>query len=430
EDHDEGLKPSIKLELGTVEAPQLAREAYTLKVTDNTIKITGNTTHGLFNGIQTLLQLSRDGTFVDAVTIKDWPAFSYRGYMIDVGRNYQSMAQIKEQLEAMGRYKLNHFHFHPTEDVAWRLQVKHYPELTKAEFMTRNKGQYYTIEQVKELKQFAADRHIEFVLEVDMPGHSAAFERAMGVDMQSEEGSRIVKNIITEIDTTYHLKYLHIWADEVEIRNQNFIPEMVDLLHTRGVETIGWAPGGNYDDRTIRQLWMNDSIAWGSEKRYIDSRALYLNHMDPLSGVFSVFNRKIGGVDKGNKNVWGGEVAIWNDDRVKAEEDNLAMNLAYPGMLAFAERAWRGGGEKGNQTDIGAPDTPRRKNFTDFERRLLDQKNTFFKDEIFPYTAQAQIDWKLYGPFYNKGNLTTKFWPEEEAASIQDSTATAAAHGA
>lgn len=426
----EGQRPTIELCIGSVKAPQISEEAYSLQVTDDKVTIEGNTPHGVFNGIQTFLQLARDGTFAEGIEINDWPAFSYRGYLVDVGRNYQSIAQLKEQLEVMARYKLNRFHFHPTEDIAWRLQIKHYPELTKGEFMTRDKGLYYTIDQVKELQQFAADRHIELILEVDMPGHSEAFKRATGVDMQSTKGKEILKNILKEVDTTYHPTYIHIGADEVEIKDTTFIPEMVDVLHERGIETIGWAPGGNYDDRTIRQLWMSESIEEGAPLRYIDSRALYLNHMDPLSGVFSVFNRRIGDVEKGNEQVIGGEIAIWNDVRVKKEEDNLQMNFAYPGIVAFGERAWRGGGEEGSLTDIGTRESKRRKDFMEFESRLLDQKRTFFRTKSFPYTRQADMDWKLFGPFENKGNLTAPFWPEETPERLSEETPDSEAHGA
>src|SRR5699024_5470002 len=147
-----------------------------------------------------------------------------------------------------------------------------------------NKGQCYTIDEMHDLIRYCKDRFITLVPEIDMPGHSAAFKRAMGVDMQSEEGLNIMKDILRDVDSTYQLPYFHIGADEVKFTNADFVPGIVNLLHSQGKETIGWAPGGNYDQQTIRQLWSNgktdDSIA-----RYIDSRSLYLNHMDPLSGI-------------------------------------------------------------------------------------------------------------------------------------------------
>lgn len=419
--------PYIALKLGKVDAPVQQEEAYQLTVDDHKIELTANSAHGIFNGIQSLRQLMRNGAFVDGVKIRDWPAFAYRGYMIDVGRNYQSMRQIKEQIDVLAEHKMNVFHFHPTEDIAWRIQIDRYPELTQAEFMTRDKGLYYTIDQMKELIAYAKKRHIEFVLEIDMPGHSEAFKKAMGVDMQTEKGVRIVKNILKEVAQTYpDLKKIHIGADEVEITNENFVPEMVDLLDSLGLQSIGWSPGGNYDERTIEQLWMSigpEQPEDGKIIRYIDSRDLYTNHMDPLNGVVSIFNRKIGDVAQGNESILGGEIAIWNDNRMRTEEDFLQMNFAYPAILAFAERSWQGGGHDGFLTDLGKKGSQRYKDFVDFEKRLIDQKKRYFKERSFPYQSQAHAEWKLFGAFDNKGDLNASFWPEKDLEKVKNTTA-------
>jgi hexosaminidase len=117
------------------------------------------------------------------------------GYMIDVGRNFQSVGLLKQQIEAMAHVKLNIFHLHLTEDIAWRVESKRYPQLTAPEHMLRDKGEYYAEAELKELIRFCKERYITLVPEIDMPGHSAAFTRAMKTDMQSEEGLKIVKNI-------------------------------------------------------------------------------------------------------------------------------------------------------------------------------------------------------------------------------------------
>ncbi|HRN46336.1 MAG TPA: family 20 glycosylhydrolase, partial [Flavobacterium sp.] len=178
----------ITLRLGNVSAPTNQSEAYHLEISANKIVLTANAPQGMYSGVQTLLQLMRDAVFVDATEITDWPAFTWRGFMVDVGRNYQSMKLLKQQIDAMAAYKLNVFHFHPTEDIAWRLQSKLYPQLTDPEFMLRDKGEYYTENDIKELINYCKERYITFIPEIDMPGHSAAFKRAMGVDMQSDAG--------------------------------------------------------------------------------------------------------------------------------------------------------------------------------------------------------------------------------------------------
>ena len=412
------IKPSqenyITLKIGIVSSPLHAEEAYNLKTTADKITLTANTAHGIHNGIQTLLQLMRNNVAVDASEITDWPAFAWRGFMVDVGRNFQSMNLLKQQIDVMAAYKMNIFHFHPTEDIAWRLQSKLYPQLTNPEYMLRDKGEYYTENDLKELIAYCKERHITLVPEIDMPGHSAAFKRAMGVDMQSDEGLEIVKNIIKEFCTTYDVPYLHLGADEVKITNQNFLPEVIALTESLGKKVIGWEPGGNFTDGVIRQLWMEGATKVSKNKniKYLDSRHLYLNHMDPLESVVTIFNRQICNLTEGNENALGGIVCVWNDRTVANEDDVMKMNPVYPGMLTFAERSWKGGGNAGWTATIGEPESERATAFTEFENRLLDQKKIYFKNLDFNYVKQADLVWDIYGPFDNKGDLTKVFAPE------------------
>ena len=97
---------------------------------------------------------------INACEILDWPAFSWRGFMVDVGRNYQSIRQLKEQIDVMAAYKLNIFHFHLTEDIAWRLQSKRYPQLTESRHMLRNPGEFYSLSEMKELIAYSKERYI------------------------------------------------------------------------------------------------------------------------------------------------------------------------------------------------------------------------------------------------------------------------------
>jgi lysophospholipase L1-like esterase len=401
----------VELRLNTQASSGLSDEAYTLNVSENNILLTAKTTHGIFNGIQTLRQLMRDGAMIDACEIADQPAFSWRGYMIDVGRNYMSMKLLKEQIDVMAMYKLNVFHFHATEDIAWRLASKQYPQLTAPENMLRNKGMYYTEKEIKELIAYSKERYITFVPEIDMPGHSAAFKRAMKTDMQSDSGMLIVKNILNEFCTTYDVPYIHIGADEVKITNKNFVPEVTAYIESLGKKVIGWQPGGNFTERTIRQLWMDDNAhhTSGNQIQFIDSRHLYLNHMDPLEAVTTIFNRKIADKEKGDATTLGGTICMWPDRAVAKEEAVLQMNPVYPGMLAFAERSWRGGGQSGWIANIDDGD---KKQFVDFENRMLENKKLYFNDKIFNYAKQSNCVWKLYGPFDNGGDLAKQFLPE------------------
>ncbi|MBS1662823.1 MAG: family 20 glycosylhydrolase [Bacteroidetes bacterium] len=176
-------------------AESLPAEGYRLSITPDSIIVTGRGA-GLFYGIQSLIQLFPNGSEAAAVlpclTIEDWPRFRYRGFMLDVSRHFFTVGQVKELLDWMAFYKLNRFHWHLTDDQGWRLEIKSHPKLTsvgawrvpRIEFggntlapkpgEKATDGGFYTQEEVREIIRYAADRFIEIVPEVDVPGHSLA----------------------------------------------------------------------------------------------------------------------------------------------------------------------------------------------------------------------------------------------------------------
>lgn len=389
----------------------VGEEAYHLQITADRVKISASNAHGIFNAIQTFYQLLRNDTSVDGCEIGDSPSFLWRGYMVDVGRNYQSIQQLKQQIDIMAAYKLNVFHFHLTEDIAWRLESKRYPQLTESKHMLRNPGEYYSLEEMKELIAYCKERYITLIPEIDMPGHSAAFKRSMGVDMQSEVGVDICKNILAELCLELDVPYVHIGGDEVKIFNKNFLSLMVAVLKSFGKKVVAWNPGGNLPEGTMLQMWNGKTVP---QKNYpsIDSRHLYLNAFDPFDGVAAVFNHQICDAAMGDSGRMGATLCNWPDRRVGEEAAILKMNPVYSVMLAFAERTWRGGGWKNYLSDIGAPGSDRYHQFVDFENRLLDHKKSFFKNLPFNYVRQKDIEWKLIGPFDNKGITETAFYPE------------------
>ena len=398
-------RPHIRLVRERMDVPTGHAEAYELKIDAQGVVIRAQTAAGAFRGVQTLLQLTDFSERWPFVRIRDWPAFAWRGYMVDVGRNYMSVPMLKRQIDAMARYKLNVFHFHPTEDIAWRIESKGYPALTEARHMTRFPGKFYTQEEIHELIRYCADRLIVFVPEIDMPGHSAAFKRATGQDMQSDSGMTILKGILKEFMDTYDLPYLHIGADEVRITNPRFIPEMTAFIRAYGRKVIGWEPGGDYDPATIRQLWREqpgkNSIDFIGP--YVDSRHLYLNHHDPLESVVTLFNRRLCGKASGDSMALGATLCLWHDRAVAEETDLLNMNPVYPGMMAFAERSWRGGGTEGWVANVSDGDV---EGFKDFEQRMIRHQARHFRQEPFPYGRQSQVAWMLFGPFDNGGDLS------------------------
>lgn len=406
-----GKRGGIQLQLNLKDSN---KEAYRLSITQKGIEVSAVTPTGIFYAIQTLRQLyNKETEAFQMVKIYDAPAFPFRGYMVDVGRNYQSISLLKQQIDVMATLKLNVFHFHLTEDVAWRLEIKQYPQLTSPESMTRDHGLFYTEADIKELQKYCEDRHITFMPEIDMPGHSKAFVRAMGFEMQTPEGTQAVANILKEVTETYNFDIIHIGGDEVKITDTKFLPTMIHILESKGIKVMGWQPGGNLTNSVIRQLWGEDSstLSEGSDLVYIDSRNLYINHHDALEGVPLIFNHKIGGQDKASDRAIGATLCLWNDRRLRRGEDNFAHNAVYPSLFAFAERTWVGGGDAYSYVGIQEKTL---QELADLEHRIIALHQDLFPYLPFQYVPQTNIRWNIYGPYNNEGETSRAFAPEIE----------------
>ena len=398
-------------------------EAYSLSVAPEGISIEAVSPKGIMLALQTLRQLEekdRQGEMVLPVcSITDWAAFPWRGFLMDVGRSYISMDELKREMDAMELFKLNVFHFHFTENQAWRVESKAYPQLTDSSVIERQPGLYYTLSDVRELADYAAERGILFVPEIDMPGHSAAFERAFGTDMQSARGKEILKELVGEFcDSFPDLPYLHIGTDEVAFTDPDFVPKMVAFVRSKGKKAISWNPGWNYAPGEIdmTQLWSYRGKAQPGIPA-IDSRLHYLNHFDTYADLVALYRSQIYHHTEGTPDIAGGEIAVWNDRYTANERDNIGSNSVYPAILAFAERTWLGGGKEyfdSLGTNLGDPDSEDFREFADFERRLLHHKATSLADVPIPYVAQTPVEWRITEAFPNGGDLTAVFPPEKE----------------
>ena len=184
--------------------PQLGNEGYTLEVNDNTIELSANKASGIFNGFQTLQQLipvdsqTADNSPTKAIKImgckiKDYPRFGWRGLMLDVSRHFFNVDEVKAYIDLMAQYKFNVFHWHLTDDEGWRIEIKSLPKLTEIGAWRVERhgrfgetrpypqphekatyGGFYTQEQIKDVINYAANRNITIVPEIDIPGHSMA----------------------------------------------------------------------------------------------------------------------------------------------------------------------------------------------------------------------------------------------------------------
>ena len=275
-------------------------EGYKMQVRERSITIQANTPTGIFYGVQTLLQLlppeieSRDivsdiDLEIPCVQIWDKPEFSWRGMHLDVARHYFSVAFIKKFLDYMAMHKMNVFHWHLTEDQGWRLEIDQYPELTEIGAWRINKdgeryGGFYTKEEVKEIIDYANERFITIVPEIEMPGHcqevlaaypdlsctGGPFEvsNTWGVHRDvfcagKEETFEFLENVLDEVIELFPGEYIHIGGDECpKVRWENcpdcqrrirkegltnehelqsyFVKRMEKYLNEKGKKLIGW----------------------------------------------------------------------------------------------------------------------------------------------------------------------------------------------
>ncbi len=182
----------------------IPKEGYRLKTSATGISVTANEPAGIFYGVQTLLQLFpkeiasdqrqtiQGGWNIPSVTIEDHPRFGWRGLMLDVSRHFFTVAEVKDYIDQMVKYKFNLLHLHLVDDQGWRIEIKSLPKLTEVgawrvertgTFGRLSKpdpgekatyGGFYTHEDIKELVKYAADRFVNILPEIDVPGHSLA----------------------------------------------------------------------------------------------------------------------------------------------------------------------------------------------------------------------------------------------------------------
>lgn len=158
-------------------------EGYELSISGKTAKLKAKTEAGMFYALQTLRQLVYSSEAkIPYITVKDYPAFEWRGFMLDTSRHYYSADFIKKMIDLASFHKLNRFHWHLTDDQGWRLPVKAYEKLTEVGAWRDDpryswgaiKGGFYTEEEIKSVVAYARERHVIVVPEIETPGHASA----------------------------------------------------------------------------------------------------------------------------------------------------------------------------------------------------------------------------------------------------------------
>lgn len=256
--------------------PSLEKEEYRLTVTPKGITIRGGTPQGVFYGLQSLRQLIvLNDAKVPTVEIADKPCMSYRGTMLDVCRHFFPVEDVKGFIDLLAMHKINRFQWHLTDDQGWRLEIKRYPELTQIGSMRKHTlvglldttkpmpyddtpyGGFYTQDQIREVVAYAAERYIEVIPEIEMPGHGLAALTSLpwlgctggpyevwgrwGVSTDVYCAGRdttfeFFENVLSEVIALFPSRYIHIGGDECPKERWKTCPRCQERIRTEGLK--------------------------------------------------------------------------------------------------------------------------------------------------------------------------------------------------
>jgi len=337
----------------------LGKEGYELTVETNSLVIRAPAAAGLFYGVQTLLQLMppeiygpRPATGVawtaPCVYIRDWPRFPWRGFMLDSVRHFFTRDEVKKLLDSLAFHKLNVLHWHLDDDSGWRLEIKKWPLLAQVGawrtgmmwnlnpnaslcWEGTNYGGFYRQEEAREIVEYAAQRHITVVPEIEMPGHSSAalaaypqfacgcptcYNGPYSLNVTSYVGGvfciarpetmDFLKDVLTEVMDIFPSPYIHIGGDEVNFSNwrrhsldqaltnslgttdmqayqRHFAQQMANWIKSQGRMLIGWSEimnGGLVTNAALMD-WLNTrAVQAATNRQYVvmaPSSTLYIN---------------------------------------------------------------------------------------------------------------------------------------------------------
>ena len=387
-------------------APDATRnEAYRLEIGPAGVTITAPTEKGVRHARTTLAQLQglAGGGSLPAAVITDWPAMRWRGLLLDCGRNYVALPLLLDVIDFLARYKLNVFHWHLADNHGWRLESKRYPQLQRPNAFARQTGRYYTQAEFKAVLAAAAARGVTVVPELDVPGHSAAFRRAFGLEKMDSPGvEKIVCELIDELCAlapAETMPVIHLGTDEVRRKDEQ-VPDAwyatwAQRVADNGRTVMGWWPGHalSCSGRVLQQTWYETRPPTGP---YVDAGCCYIDSFSPWSLLAQATFKKVGGCYPGTDPNWieGGEVEAWHDDPIADSEDVARDNALFPAMLLFSDMLWRGNVEHATNL-VFAPPAPGKDGFArmaDLERRALAQRDGPLADFRHPLQLVRQTD--------------------------------------
>ncbi len=386
----------------------LGEEGYQLEILSTGITIRAFRPAGLFYGEQTLRQLG--GPVFPCLRIKDRPRYAWRGFMLDCCRHFLPLKAILKQIDLLAFHKMNRFHWHLTEDQAWRLEIKKYPRLTEVGAWRQKNGKryggFYTQSQVKEVLAYAKARHITVVPEIEMPGHARAALAAYpelsccggasevpgewGIHKDvycagKESTFRFIEGVLDEVCALFPGPYVHIGGDECpkdrwrshsldqtrmleqglkdERQLQSwFLRRVHAMLKARGKRMIGWDEihQGGVPGDSIVQWWLDpQAVREAARQGHSVIASPHLNtyldygHSTTTRHRLYSFDLHPPGLEKRHwKHILGGEAPLWTEGVPNAER---AEYRSWPRLCALSENLW---------TQASA------KNFRSFEDRL------------------------------------------------------------
>ncbi len=361
-------------------------ERYILDIAPGGATLTAPTVVGALRGLETFLQLiTSDASthHLPAVHIEDVPRFRWRGLLVDVGRHFMPVEQIRKTIDGMAMVKLNVLHWHLSEDQGFRVESKRFPKLHQL----GSDGEYYTQDQLREIVAYARDRGIRVVPEFDMPGHSTSWfvgypqyasrsgpisiRRAWGgadaiFDPTKEATYTFIDQFIGEMVRIFPDAYWHIGGDEVEDKHWNRNPRIVRWRRARGMRTneelqahfnqrlmrilrkynkrmVGWDEilHPKVPQNTVIQSWRGTNYLRDAAKRGftgILSAPYYLDHIKPATDFYLAdpIPTTTDLTPAEQQLILGGEACMWSEF-VSYETTDSRL---WPRLGAVAERLW------------------------------------------------------------------------------------------
>ncbi|WP_419214262.1 beta-N-acetylhexosaminidase [Maribacter sp. X9] len=406
-------------------------EAYQLYINQDSIIINANTAEGAFRGIQTLRQLVPEVSNDTLAPQKIWPVpsgkitdnpnFAYRGAMLDVARHFFSVDDVKKYIDLLAYYKINVLHLHLSDDQGWRIEIKSWPKLTEVGGSTEvggESGGFYSQEEYKDIVNYATERYMTIIPEIDMPGHTNAasvsypFLNGNGKKPELYEGTHVgfstfdthkdtvyafIDDVVRELSAITPGPYFHVGGDESHVTKKHdyiyFINKVEKIVQKHGKKMIGWdeVAIADVDSTTISQWWASEEnakkavekgmkvIVSPAKKAYLDMEydtlskfGLHWAGYIPVDTAY-VWSPEDYGIPI--ENILGVEAPLWSETISNIDELEY---LAFPRIIGYSELSWS---------------LPENRNWDEYKVRLADQAPFLDRMDV-KYYPSPLIDWK------------------------------------